>query len=164
MWNDAYLESKILSADPMELVQMLYQAALDRTCEARDRLARGDITGRSASVSKAMAIISELTASLNHEAGGEISRNLAELYDYMLKRLLDANFKQIDGPLAETEQLLRTLLEGWRGARQQVVSQPANVSDRAAQDDADSIAGNASPWAIGFGQEPTASATRGWSL
>jgi flagellar protein FliS len=146
MWNDAYLEGKILSADPVELVRVLYEAALDRVGEARKCLAGRDIAGRSAAISKAMDILIELAASLNHEKGGAISRNLAELYSYMQIRLVDANVKQADQPLAETQELLATLLEGWQGAQRKTSEAEG-------------------PWAAPFAQPAMiASENRGWTL
>ena len=86
--TSAYFESRILSADPIELIQILYEGALGAVDEARSNLARRNIAGRSAAIGKAVAILSELSSSLDHETGGEISRTLAELYDYMQRRLL----------------------------------------------------------------------------
>ena len=60
-----------------------------------------------------MAIVTELSLSLNHQDGGEISRNLAELYGYVERLLIQANVEQCEPPLAEAERLLSTLLEGW---------------------------------------------------
>ncbi|MSV35605.1 MAG: flagellar protein FliS [Bryobacterales bacterium] len=54
--------------------------------------------------------------SLDHTAGGELSRNLVELYAYMQTRLIDANTNQADPPLAEVERLLTTLADAWRAA------------------------------------------------
>lgn len=115
--QDAYLESKILSADPVELIRLLYQAAIEAVGHARRHLAEGDVAARSRQISKAHAILTELALSLDHEAGGSISRNLAELYDYMQRRLLDAHVRQADEPLAEVAGLLTTLLEGWNHCR-----------------------------------------------
>ncbi len=111
---EAYLESKILSADPVELIRILYQAALEAVYSARRCLQAGDILGRSRQISRAHAILTELALSINHEAGGSLSRTLAELYDYMQRRLLEAHLQQSDPPLAEVASLLTTLLEGWR--------------------------------------------------
>lgn len=110
---DAYLEGEILSADPVQLVRILYRAAIEATGQARQCLREGDITGRGRAIAKASAMLNELNLSLNHEAGGEVSRNLAELYDYLQRRLMTANFEQVDPPLIEVENLLFTLLDGW---------------------------------------------------
>jgi len=116
MWKDAYLESRVLSANPLELICILYQYALDSVRDARRHLAAGDIVARSRAVCQAVGAISELDGSLNRAEGGAISRNLGELYQYIRQRLTEANMRQIDGPLAEVESLLTTLSEAWKAA------------------------------------------------
>jgi flagellar biosynthetic protein FliS len=64
---------------------------------------------------RAYAILRELSQSLDPQYK-EISGPLRNLYAYMQTCLLAANTKQIDPPLAEVEQLLSTLLEGWKTA------------------------------------------------
>ena len=120
MWNsghDAYLESRVLAADPVELVSLLYQACIQAVREARCYLAAGQIAERSREINKACAIVIELATSLDHERGGEISQRLALLYDYMQRRLLQANMQQSDAPLADVLGLLNTLSEAWAGVR-----------------------------------------------
>ena len=114
--HDRYLEAEVLSAEPLKLVLMLYRGAIDAVAAARDHLRRGDIRERSRSITRAMQIVNELASSLNHAAGGVISRNLAELYAYIQMRLIEANTQQTEPPLAEVETLLSTLLEAWRDA------------------------------------------------
>ena len=118
--HDAYLESRIFSADPTELTAMLYQAAASEVREARRHLQEKNIAARSKSISKAHTILAELTISLDRTRGGEIAERLERLYDYMMTRLNEANFKQIDEPLAETLGLLATLQEAWAGVQQQL--------------------------------------------
>jgi flagellar protein FliS len=111
--KDAYLESQVLTADPMELVRLLYRGAGDAVHRAAAELAAGHILARSRQISKAYAILARLAVTLDHARGGALSRSLAELYDYMQRRLLEANRHQTVEPLAEVELLLATLLEGW---------------------------------------------------
>jgi flagellar secretion chaperone FliS len=118
MWqnaHDAYVESRVLSADGLELVRLLYQACTSRVRDARRHLEAGEIRARSQSISKAWEILAELVHSLDRERGGEIAVRLADLYDYMQRRLIEANFQQADGPLAEVLGLLSTLSEAWEG-------------------------------------------------
>ena len=120
MWNsghDAYLESRVLTADPIELVNLLYQEGMRAVREARCHLAAGRIAERSREINQACAVLIELSASLDHERGGEISQRLALLYDYMQRRLLEANMQQSDAPLADVLGLLSTLAEAWAGIR-----------------------------------------------
>lgn len=120
MWtsaHDAYLESRILSADRLELVRVLYETAIASIHEARQALASGEIAKRSRAISKACGILIELNAALDHSCGGEISSRLAALYQYMLDRLLEANLQQADAPLAEVLGLVSTLAEAWQVIR-----------------------------------------------
>jgi flagellar protein FliS len=72
-----------------------------------------------------MAIVTELSLSLNQEAGGELSKNLSELYGYVELLLMKANSEQSDPPLAEAERLIGTLAEAWEICAQ---SNPANTT------------------------------------
>lgn len=112
---DTYLESRVLAADPIELVRILYRLAIDRIREAREHLEKGDIAGRSKAISVASEALLELNVSLDHEVGGELSRRLAQLYEYIVWRLLEANVQQSAEPLNEALKLLTTLLEAWQG-------------------------------------------------
>ncbi|HUA84789.1 MAG TPA: flagellar export chaperone FliS [Bryobacteraceae bacterium] len=116
---DKYLESEVLTADPLKLVTMLYRAAIEAVGAARAHLAAGQIRERSRKIVKAWEIVNELRGSLDEERGGEIGRSLRQLYAYMQGRLLEANARQQDAPLAEVEQLLGTLRQGWLAAAQQ---------------------------------------------
>ena len=131
MWNnghDAYLESRVLAADPVELVHMLYQACAQAVRDARHHLAKGDIGDRSRAINNACEILMELNGALDHGRGGEIAQRLTQLYDYMQGRLLEANMQQSDGPLAEVLALMGTLGEAWEGVRPAPAPAPeANV-------------------------------------
>jgi len=113
MWKDAYLESRVMAADPIELVNILYEHGIRTLQDARRHLAAGDVASRAKAICTVIAVISELHGSLNHDAGGKISTNLASLYKYMEYRLTIANLRQTDEPLEEVEKLLRTLAEAW---------------------------------------------------
>ena len=47
-----------------------------------------------------------LISALDHTNGGEIAWRLNGLYSYISERLIEANARQIDAPLAEVEVLL----------------------------------------------------------
>ena len=109
----SYYEDELLDASPLKLVLMLYRGALDAIASARRHLRQGDIRARSRAISKSMAIVTKLSLSLDARIGGDLSSNLAALYGYVIRLLMQANFEQREKPLEEAEQLLSTLLEGW---------------------------------------------------
>jgi len=118
---NTYLEAEVFGADPVKLIHMLYRGAVEAVGAAHRHLAAKQIRERSRQVNKAWNILQELSRSLDLERGGEIARRLGELYDYMQRRLMEANAQQSDAPLAEVESLLNTLCE----ARQPSKGAPA---------------------------------------
>jgi flagellar secretion chaperone FliS len=108
-----YFDNEVLTASPLKLILMLYGAALDSIAAARRHLRRGDIRDRTRAINKAIGAVTELTRCLNYEAGGVLCRNLAGLYGYVLRLLIEANIKQIEAPLDEAEALLSTLAGAW---------------------------------------------------
>jgi len=109
-----YFDDEVLTAQPVKLIQLLYRGALDSITAARRHLKMGDIRARSRAINKTMAIVTELSLSLDHNVGGDLSKNLARLYAYTQNLLIRANVEQSDPPLAEAEHLLSTLLDGWQ--------------------------------------------------
>lgn len=129
MSQNGYLETQVLGANRFEVVRLLYRGAIGWVNEARLRLSSGEIMLRSKAISKAIDFVSELSLSLNHEEGGTISRNLAEVYAYIQRLLLKAHAEQSASRLDEALALLSTLLEAWEGAFQQrdASTEPAPV-------------------------------------
>jgi flagellar protein FliS len=115
-----YFEQVILSASPVELVVLMYQRAIASVSDAREHLRGGRIRERAQAITRTYAILAELMISLDVEKAPELARNLRRLYCYMQGRLIEANQKQIDGPLAETGRLLSTLADAWQQVPQTV--------------------------------------------
>jgi flagellar protein FliS len=120
--HNAYHESRILTADPIELIHLMYQAAIAEVRSARLHLQNKDIRSRSKAITQACSILTELTGSLDSKNGGDYAERLRDLYAYMMQKLTEANFKQRDEPLAEVLGLLVTVLEGWEGVQSKVQS------------------------------------------
>jgi flagellar secretion chaperone FliS len=115
---DNYIERSILTASPMELVRMLYGFVIENLAEASRCVETGDIAGRGNAVSKATDGLVELLTSLDHQQGGEVSARLAELYSYIVSRILQGHVDQDAAPFRESEKLMATLLESWEDVGQ----------------------------------------------
>ncbi len=109
----SYFDNEVLAASPLKLIRMLYGAALESIAAARRHVRQKDIRARVRAINKAIGIVTELSGCLNPEAGASLSRNLASLYRYIVRLLIQANLKQIEAPLAEAEGLLSTLADAW---------------------------------------------------
>lgn len=107
------VQSKLESASPHRLIQMLFEGALEKIAHAKGHIAQGNIAEKAGFISWAIAIIQGLQASLDMKVGGEIAENLEGLYEYMQKRLLQANVTNDVAILDEVTKLLSTIKEGW---------------------------------------------------
>lgn len=113
-----YRANAVLTASPGQLVLMLYDGALRSLALAKEAFDRPPEDCRrfeviNTQLLKAQAILSELQGTLNHEAGGEFARNMHRLYDYYIRRLMEANFQKSVDPVIEVERLLKDVRDGW---------------------------------------------------
>jgi len=108
------LETGVSSADPHQLILMLYDGAMLQVKKAQTHLQARDIAGKGQAASKAIQIIEEgLRASLDRKVGGVIALQLDSLYEYMCHRLLLANMGNDPIGFAEVGQLLSDLRDAW---------------------------------------------------
>ncbi|AKG71908.1 MULTISPECIES: flagellar export chaperone FliS [Serratia] len=109
------VESGVMGASPHQLIVMLFDGALSALLRARILMNQGNIAGKGLAISKAINIIDNgLKNGLNHEQGGEIADNLAALYDYMKRRLMQANLHNDVAALDEVSGLLENIADAWR--------------------------------------------------
>lgn len=107
------VESEVDYASPHRIIQMLMEGALSKIATAKGCIVRNDITEKGRQITWAMNIIGGLRSSLDAEKGGEIAANLESLYEYMGRRLLDANMNNDTVALDEVSTLLLEIKEGW---------------------------------------------------
>ncbi len=108
-----YKETSVQSAGREKLLLMLYEGAIRFTRIAAQACDDKDIATRGLNIGKAYDIIMELNNTLNHDVGGEISKNLEQLYMFMTDRLTKANVSGERKYLDEVLKLLETLYSGW---------------------------------------------------
>lgn len=106
-------ESALEGASPHRLIQMLLNGALERLSQARGAMARNDMAQKGAMLGKAVSIIGGLQDSLDTNADEQLASNLDALYDYMQRRLLEANLRNDTDLLDEVSGLLVTVKDGW---------------------------------------------------
>lgn len=100
-------------ADPHTLIQMLIDGALERINSAKYYMVQQDTAKKGEDISRAITIIDGLITSLDMDNGGEIAQNLLSLYDYMQRRLVEANLNNAMEPLNEVTALFNEIKAGW---------------------------------------------------
>ena len=126
------IETNVSTANPHQLVLMLFDGALLAINSAAISMANGDVASKGSSISKAIEIITfGLKASLDGDAGGELALRLGSLYDYMCQRLFFANASNNEATLNEVSGLLSDLREAWAQMGQQVAQQGSTQTEQA---------------------------------
>lgn len=113
-----YQRVEITTADPFELVLILYKGAIHQLNRARIHFCSDEIEQRVICINKAISMIAELHAALDYRKGGEIAANLGRLYAFMLRRLTEANLEKDRNAIDEVLKLLQILKSTWEEARQ----------------------------------------------
>ena len=103
----------IMDATPHRLIQMLLDGALTRILSAKGHMKQNNIAKKGEQIGNAISIIESLKASLDFKKGGEISKNLDALYEYIGHILLKANIENNADLLDEAGKLLSQVKMGW---------------------------------------------------
>ncbi len=131
-----YRATAVETASPVQLVTMLYQGVLRFTLRGIQGIEQGNVERAHEGLTRAQAIIIELAAHLDMEAGGEIAKNLNALYLYTHQRLVEANCKKAVEPAEEVVRLFRELLPAWQalaeGRRDELAAVGTGAAERLA--------------------------------
>lgn len=114
----AYENNQVLYAKGEELTLLLYKGAVKFIEQAKLALEKEDWQRVNDRIIKAQNIMTEFMVTLNMDI--EISKSLILLYDYMKRRLIEANLKKDREILNEVQEMLVELLETWTEAMKAV--------------------------------------------
>lgn len=107
------VHSGVESASPHRLIQMLFEGALERIAQAKGAISQKQFARKGELISKAAAIVGGLQGSLNDNEGGALAANLDSLYDYIIRRLTQANYENSIEQLDECSRLLSEIKSAW---------------------------------------------------
>lgn len=112
-YNNVRVESGVAGARPIDLVVMVYEGAVEAIGRALTHLAAGDVNAKNVAISRAIRIIDEGLKAPLDPRGGDITANLSDLYDYMVRRLLQGSARNDTAMLGEVRDLLLELKSAW---------------------------------------------------
>jgi flagellar protein FliS len=123
-----YLTQQVMTASPAKLVSMLYDKVVISLKEAIAAIEAGEIETRWRANARATEILSHMWATLDVDKGGEIARNLDQLFSYMLSRLPEVDLRNDPAPAREVIELIGPLRDSWRElAKQETVGNRPNA-------------------------------------
>ncbi|MFJ5767790.1 flagellar export chaperone FliS [Lysinibacillus sp. NPDC093210] len=110
--QNAYKQNSVTTASPGELTLMLYNGCLKFLNKAKLAIQEKNIQDKNTNLLKAQAIISEFMATLNMDI--EVSKNMLALYEYMNRRLVEANIQNDISIIEEVEGLVTEFRDTWK--------------------------------------------------
>ncbi|KTD17100.1 flagellar export chaperone FliS [Legionella jordanis] len=114
------LQTRIDTASPHELIDLLLQGARSHIATAQGNIQRNQISEKGEHISKTISILDGLRSSLDHENGGDIAANLDLLYEYIQRILLKANLDNSVELLVQANNLLAEIHQAWQDIKEQV--------------------------------------------
>ena len=111
-YRNVHVASAVPYADGVQLIQMLFDGLVDALSSAEGEIERKNIQEKCRALNRATSIIYGLQDSLDFKKGSDLARNLSELYEYMIRRVMFANLHNDLNALKEsTEMHVNALME-----------------------------------------------------
>ena len=114
-YQSVNLQGRVATTPNHGLVSLLFDRILEKIAHANGAIERNDVAVRGNAISDAIRIVDNLRAGLNSAQGGDVAANLQGLYDYIEKRLVEANAKADLNALSEVSGLIAEIKSGWDG-------------------------------------------------
>lgn len=124
------LETRTPQQDKHQLVALIYETFLEAVNAAIGAIERQDLPEKIKKINHALLLLRDgLEANLDMENGGELSKNLAGLYDYCCIALMQANLKNDTAKLQEVLGLIKPVADAWAQIRNQTTGGVASSSE-----------------------------------
>ena len=112
-YGDVKVTTGVAGADNVQLIQMLFDGLIESLSTAKGHIERGSITEKSKSIARAGRNVVGLQGALDFEKGGDIARNLNDLYSYITRRLFHVNAHNDLAALQEIHTLMDEIRQAW---------------------------------------------------
>ncbi|WP_024832782.1 flagellar export chaperone FliS [Ruminiclostridium josui] len=109
-----YKENSVYTATPEELTLMLYNGLVKFIMQAQGAIDEKNIERANNSIIRAQDIVREFQVTLDMKY--EVSKQLGSVYDYMYRRLIEANMKKDKEILEEVLGMAKDLRDTWTKA------------------------------------------------
>lgn len=107
-----YGQNKVMTASPAELTLMLYEGAIKFCNKAIEGVKEKNIQKAHDNICKVENIIVEFQATLDHKY--EVAKDFDIIYDYIYRKLVEANMHKDVEVLEEVLSELRDLRDNWK--------------------------------------------------
>ncbi|AGA56409.1 flagellar biosynthetic protein FliS [Thermobacillus composti KWC4] len=110
--HQIYQQSAVNTSNPLQLIIMLYDGAIKHVKLGIEGIETNDFQKANTHLVKAQSVINELISSLNFQY--PIAELLLQIYDYLVRNLIEANVKKQKDPALEVLGHLSNLRDAWQ--------------------------------------------------
>ncbi|EGU42503.1 MULTISPECIES: flagellar export chaperone FliS [Vibrio] len=107
------VDSQLTAASPHKIVQMLMAGAIERLIQGKAAMQAGNIPVKGERLGKALDIIISLRSCLSMDDGGDIAKNLDQLYEFMITQISAANHKNDPQSIDDVIDIIREIKSAW---------------------------------------------------
>lgn len=107
------VDSQLSAASPHKVIQMLMAGAIERLIQGKAAMQAGNIPVKGERLGKALDIIIALRSCLSMDDGGDIARNLDQLYEFMITQISGANHKNDPQMIDDVIDIIREIKSAW---------------------------------------------------
>ncbi|MBU9722274.1 MULTISPECIES: flagellar export chaperone FliS [Bacillaceae] len=107
-----YKQNTVETKSPGELTLMLYEGCIKFIKRAEKAIDEGKVEDRNTNLIKSQNIIRELMVTLKTDS--EVAKNMMQMYDFILSRLVDANMNNDKKALQEAETFVVDFRDTWK--------------------------------------------------
>lgn len=108
-----YKTTSVQSASREKILLMLYEGCIKFIKMAITACEQKKIADRGLNIGRAYDIVMELNNTLDHKVGGDLARDLEQLYMFVTEQLTQGNIKGDPGHLQHALKVMETLYDGW---------------------------------------------------
>ena len=126
-YGQVKVSTGVSKASSVELIQMLFDGLIESMSAAKGHIQHNNISEKSKAIARASRIVLGLQGALDFEKGGELAKNLDELYNYVTRRLLHVNARNDLQALEEIYGLMFEIRSAWESVPE-LIPRPQQAS------------------------------------
>jgi len=109
-----YLRESVLTATPEQLQLMLYDGAIRFATQGREAIAAKNYEQSFEKLTRAQNILVEMLNGLNYDVNRDLCERVASVYNFIYRKLIDANVQRSVAEVDDALRVLRVERETWQ--------------------------------------------------
>jgi len=134
-----YLKTKVMTASPEMLTLMLWDGAIRFAEQGKDAIQKKEIENSYKALVRSQRIITELTTNLKHDVNPDLCGKLAALYNFIYRRLVDANITKDVKLVDDALEIMRHQRQTWAMLMDKLTKERAGDAQATVAANADAV-------------------------